>query len=117
MQGAQLLPTLPELFISLFADDIVLLSTTPEGLQALLNLMKECWENTQCEQKKVLFFERVANQEGLEKWFYANAVKLRSLTVIGILDLLSLLCVVQSQVPAILQRKAKQPCTFYVKLL
>ena len=42
IHGVQLLLTVLELFLLLFTNDIILLSTTPGGLQAELNLLREC---------------------------------------------------------------------------
>jgi len=40
--GIQSIPDLMELFVLLYADDVVLLSSTPGGLQNQLNVLKAC---------------------------------------------------------------------------
>ena len=74
IHGVQLLPTLLELFILLFADDIVLLSSTPGGLQAQLNLLKECCDKLKLsvnkEKTKIIVFRKGGYLSRREKWFY-----------------------------------------------
>ena len=58
----------------LFADDIVLFSTTPEGSQAQLNLLKECCDKLKLSVNKektfVLVFRKGGYLSRREKWFY-----------------------------------------------
>lgn len=57
--GIQLLPGLMELFILLFADDVVLMSTTPIGLQ---HQLKEC-----CEKLKLVVNQEKNQSNGFQK--------------------------------------------------
>ena len=72
VHGVQLLPTILHLFILLFADDIVLLSTTSGGLQAPLNLLTEYCDNLSVnkEQKETMGFRKRGYLSRPEKWFY-----------------------------------------------
>jgi len=45
-------PGVMELFILLFADDVALLSTTPTGLQNLLDCLKTCCQEMKMEVNK-----------------------------------------------------------------
>ena len=74
VHGIQLLPTLLELFILLFADDVVLLSTTPGGLQVQLNSLKECCDHLKLtvnkEKTKVMVFRKGGYLGKQEKWYF-----------------------------------------------
>ena len=76
IHGVQLLPTPLELFILLFADDSVPLSTTPGGLQAQLKLLKECCDKRKLsvnkEKTKLLVLMNGDYLSRLEKWFYED---------------------------------------------
>ena len=73
VHGVQLLPTLVELFILLFADDIVLISTTPGGLQVQLNTLKECCDSMKLtinlDKTKIIVFRKGGYLGKREKWF------------------------------------------------
>jgi hypothetical protein len=74
LHGVQLLPTLLELFILLFADDIVLLSLTPGGLQVQLNILKDCCDRLKLivnkEKTKIMVFRKGGYLGRKEKWHY-----------------------------------------------
>ena len=74
VHGVQFLPTMLELFILLFADDIALLSTTPKGLQAQLNGLKKCCDDLKLsvneEKTKIMVFRRGGFLGQKEKWYY-----------------------------------------------
>ena len=74
VHGIQILPNLLELFILLFADDVALISTTPRGLQAQLNILKECCDNLKLivnrDKTKVMVFRKGGYLGGQEKWFF-----------------------------------------------
>jgi hypothetical protein len=77
--GIQVLPGLIELFILLFADDVVLLSSTPAGLQNQLNVLNECCNNMKLEiniqKSKVMVFRKGGFLSTKEKW-HLNGMKL-----------------------------------------
>ena len=77
--GIQLLPGIMELFILLFADDVVLFSTTPAGLQNQLDVLKHCCENMKLDvnidKTKVMVFRKGGFLGRQEKWYY-NGIKL-----------------------------------------
>jgi hypothetical protein len=72
IHGVQFLPTLVELFILLFADDIVLLSTTPGGLQVQLNCLKDCCDRLKLtvnlDKTKIIVFRKGGYLSKREKW-------------------------------------------------
>ena len=74
VHGVQLLPTLLELFILLFADDVALLSTSPGGLQAQLNSLKNCCDQLKLkvniDKTKVMVFRKGGFLGQREKWFF-----------------------------------------------
>ena len=74
--GLQLLPGLIELFILLFADDIVLMSLTPVGLQNQLNVLKSCCDNLNLqvneEKTKIMVFRKGGVLRENEKWTYGG---------------------------------------------
>ena len=76
IHGVQLLPTLMELFILLFADDVALLSTTPLGLQTQLNSLKVCCDRLKLkvntDKTKVMVFRRGGYLSKHEKWSFED---------------------------------------------
>jgi hypothetical protein len=72
MHGIQLLPGLVELFILLFADDIVLLSQTAMGLQNQIHILVETCKSLQLtindEKTKVMVFRKGGYLGKNEKW-------------------------------------------------
>ena len=74
VHGAQILPNLLELFIVLFADDVALIATTPRGLQAQLNILKNCCNNLKLtvniDKTKIVVFRKGGFLGKKEKWFY-----------------------------------------------
>ena len=80
VHGVQLLPTLMELFILLFADDVALISTSPGGLQAQLNSLKVCCDELKLkvniDKTKVMIFRKGGFVGQREKWFFeGNALE------------------------------------------
>ena len=74
IHGVQLLPTYMEIFILLFADDVALISTSPGGLQAQLNSLKECCHNlgltVNMNKTKIMVFRKGGYLGIREKWFF-----------------------------------------------
>jgi hypothetical protein len=74
VHGVQLLPTMLELFILLFADDVALLSTTPRGLQAQLNTLKKCCDDLKLtvnkDKTKIMVFRKGGFLGQREKWYF-----------------------------------------------
>lgn len=72
--GIQLIPGGNELFLLLFADDIVLLSSTPTGLQNQLNNLenasKKLGLEVNLEKTKVMVFRKGGFLANCERWFY-----------------------------------------------
>jgi hypothetical protein len=72
--GVQLFPDIMELLMLLFADDVVLLSTTPGGLQNQLNVLKTCCDNMSLtiniDKTKVMVFRKGGFLGKREKWVY-----------------------------------------------
>ena len=62
MHGIQLLPGLVEIFLLLFADDIVLISDTPRGLQNQLDVLssacKDLFLHINTDKTKVMVFRK-----------------------------------------------------------
>ena len=62
MHGIQLLPGLVEIFLLLFADDIVLISDTPRGLQNQLDVLssacKDLYLHINTDKTKVMVFRK-----------------------------------------------------------
>ena len=69
--GVQFSPNDNEIFIMLFADDIILMSATIAGLQNQLNVMHDCTQrlhlNTKLSKTKVMIFRK-----GKEQWVFGN---------------------------------------------
>lgn len=74
LHGIQLLPNFLEIFILLFADDVVLLSYSPIGLQSQLNALKNCCERLKLsvnkDKTKIMVFRKGGFLGKNEKWFY-----------------------------------------------
>lgn len=72
--GFQLLPGFEEIFLLLFADDIVLLSSTPSGLQnQITNLERESKAlglTVNMNKTKIMIFRKGGHIAGKEKWWY-----------------------------------------------
>lgn len=73
VHGIQLLPGLVELYLLLFADDIVLLSDTARGLQNQINIMdnacKNLYLNVNIEKTKVMVFRKGGFLGKNERWW------------------------------------------------
>ena len=74
--GYQMIPGAQEIFALLFADDIVLLSLTPIGLQTQINNLKVAAENlgliVNLNKSKVLVFRKGGYLGRLEHWHYGD---------------------------------------------
>ena len=74
--GYQMIPGAQEIFALLFADDIVLLSLTPAGLQTQLNNLRRAAENlgliVNLNKSAILVFRKGAFLGRLEKWHYGD---------------------------------------------
>ena len=72
MHGIQLLPGLVEIFLLLFADDIVLISDTPRGLQNQLDVLssacKDLFLHINTDKTKVMVFRKGGFWGKHEKW-------------------------------------------------
>ena len=72
MHGIQLLPRLVEIFLLLFADDIVLISDTPRGLQNQLGVLssacKDLFLHINTDKTKVMVFRKGGFLGKHEKW-------------------------------------------------
>ena len=80
--GIQLIPGQDEIFLLLFADDILLISSTPTGLQNQINNWQKASNSLGSIfhlEKKVIVFRKGGHFAATEKWFYNN-------TVIGIVN-------------------------------
>ena len=77
--GLQIIPQTREIFSLLFADDIVLLSSTPQGLQNQINNLaiksKELGLEVNLEKTKIMVFRKGGFLGKREQWFY-EGVKL-----------------------------------------
>ena len=74
--GYQMIPGAQEIFALLFADDIVLLSLTPVGLQTQINNLKTAAENlgliVNLNKSKVLVFRKGGYLGRLENWHFGD---------------------------------------------
>ena len=77
--GIQLLPGLEEIFLLLFADDVVLVSSTPAGLQNQISNLQKASDSlgltVNLDKTKVMIFRKGGHIASGEKWFY-NGSKL-----------------------------------------
>ena len=74
--GYQFIPGAPQIYSLLFADDIVLISTTPIGLQNQLNSLKtasdEIGLSVNLDKTKVMTFRKGGFLGRREKWYYGG---------------------------------------------
>ena len=72
--GIQLIPGQDEIFLLLFADDIVLLSSTPTGLQNKINSLEKASSSlgfiVNLEKTKVMVLRKGSHIAATEQWFY-----------------------------------------------
>ena len=77
--GIQLIPGATEIFMLLFADDVILLSSTPAGLQNQLNYLKIEADRLYCtaylDKTNILVFRMGGHLAARERWLYGNEVK------------------------------------------
>ena len=73
-RGIQIVPGQDEIFLLLFADDIVLLSSTPTGLQNQINTLEKASSSlsliVNLEKTKVVVFKKGSHMAPTENWFY-----------------------------------------------
>ena len=74
--GIQLIPGALEIFMLLFADDVILLSSSAIGLQNQLNALKQEADNLQLEvnleKTNILVFRMGGHLSHREKWYYGS---------------------------------------------
>ena len=74
--GIQLLPGLDEIFLLMFADDIVLISSTPSGLQNQINNLRKASESlgltVNLDKTKTMVFRKGGHLSAGESWTYGN---------------------------------------------
>ena len=74
--GVQLIPGAIEIFLLLFADDVILLSDTVAGLQNQLNMLKrqsDCMDLTvNLEKTNIMVFRKGGHLAERERWFYGQ---------------------------------------------
>lgn len=74
--GVSLTPDLIQILVLLFADDVVLLSTTVIGLQHQLNILRKTVDRlgltVNNEKSKIVVFRKGGYLAAREKWFYGN---------------------------------------------
>jgi hypothetical protein len=74
--GIQLIPGAVEIFLLLFADDVVLLSGTVKGLQTQLSRLKEEADRlgltVNLDKTNIMVFRMGGHLSVLEKWYYGN---------------------------------------------
>ena len=74
--GIQLIPGATEIFMLLFADDVILLSSTPAGLQNQLNHLKIEADRLYCtaylDKTNILVFRMGGHLAARERWLYGN---------------------------------------------
>ena len=72
--GIQLFPGFEQIFLLLFADDVVLVSSTPAGVQNQINNLEKASESlglsVNSDQTKVMTFTKGGRIVAGEKWFY-----------------------------------------------
>ena len=78
VHGVQLLPTMLELFILLFADDVALIAETPGGLQVQLDILKRCCDELNLtvnrSKTKIMVFRKGGFLSKRERWLYEGEV-------------------------------------------
>ena len=74
--GIQLIPGQDEIFLLLFADDIVSLFSTPTGLQNQINSLEKASSSlglvVNLEKTKVMVFRKGGHIAATEEWFYRH---------------------------------------------
>ena len=72
--GIQLLPGFEQIFLLLFADDVVVVSSTPGGLQNQINNLEKASDSlglsVNLDKTKVMIFRKGGHIAAGEKWFY-----------------------------------------------
>ena len=72
--GIQLIPVFEQIFLLLFADDVVLVSSTPGGLQNQIKIEKKTSESlglrVYLDKTKVMIFRKGGHIAAGEKWFF-----------------------------------------------
>jgi hypothetical protein len=75
--GIQLIPGAVELFLMIFADDVILLSSTIIGLQNQLNVLKQeadrLFLTVNLEKTNIMIFRKGGHLSNNEKWYYGTA--------------------------------------------
>ena len=74
--GVQFSPNDIDIFIMLFADDIILMSATIAGLQNQLNVLHDCTQrlhlNVSLSKTKVMIFRKGGHPSVKEQWVFGN---------------------------------------------
>ena len=74
--GIQLIPGASEIFMLLFADDVILLSSTPAGLQNQLNHLKteadRLYLIVNLDQTNITVFRMGIHLSARQRWLYGN---------------------------------------------
>ena len=77
-RGIQLFPSITEIFLLMFADDIALVSDTVVGLQKQLNILCQFCQtykiSVNITKSKILVFKRGGRLAASEKWYYDNSL-------------------------------------------
>ena len=82
--GIQLIPGATEIFMLLFADDVILLSSTPAGLQNQLNHLKieadRLYLTVNLDKTNMMVFRMGGHLAARERWLHGNEERLRVFT-------------------------------------